>query len=77
MTRLPVCPELSPRERDVMEYMDTWLTWAEVAVKLNITTNTVKSHVRAIYWKLSVSSRREAIARAATIRRPDEHNVDH
>ena len=62
MTRLPASPSLTERENDVLQLMETWLSWAEVGEKLNVTVNTVKTHVRAIYWKLGVSTRREAVA---------------
>jgi LuxR family maltose regulon positive regulatory protein len=40
------------------------LTSAEIAGDLFVTVNTVKTHQRAIYRKLGVSSRREAVERA-------------
>ena len=39
------------------------MTMAEIASELYVSTNTVKTHVAAIYRKLEASNRREAIAR--------------
>lgn len=55
---------LTPREHDVLVLLQTWLTTAEIAGRLDISSNTVKTHASSIYRKLGVSSRREAVARA-------------
>ena len=52
---------LSRREREVFGYLATRLTAEEIAAALHLSVNTVRSHQRAIYRKLGVSSRREAI----------------
>ena len=52
---------LSVRERDVFEQLRTTLTTTEIASRLGVSVNTVKTHQRAIYRKLGVSSRREAL----------------
>ena len=39
------------------------MTMAEIASELYVSTNTVKTHVAAIYRKLEANNRREAIAR--------------
>jgi LuxR family maltose regulon positive regulatory protein len=36
----------------------------EIAAELSISVNTVKSHVRGIYRKLTVERRREAVRKA-------------
>ena len=64
MTYPVYCPALTRRENDVMPLLDTWLTYDEIGTKLSITVHTVKCHVRAIYWKFGVTSRREAVERA-------------
>lgn len=53
---------LSEREMDVMRYLPTVLTAAEIAENLGISVNTVKAHMRAIYRKLGAARRREAVA---------------
>ncbi|ORB48436.1 hypothetical protein BST43_24755 [Mycobacteroides saopaulense] len=52
---------LTAREREVLAYMRTPMTAVEIAAKLSVSVNTLKTHQRAIYRKLQVSNRREAI----------------
>ncbi|MCT1479216.1 LuxR C-terminal-related transcriptional regulator [Microbacterium sp. p3-SID336] len=52
---------LSEREREVFQQLQTARTLPEIARELAVSINTVKTHQRAIYRKLGVSSRREAI----------------
>jgi LuxR family maltose regulon positive regulatory protein len=55
---------LSEREAVVLRYLASTLTHNEIANELDVSTNTVKSHVRALYRKLGVRSRSEAVAAA-------------
>ena len=55
---------LSAREIEVLSLLPTLLSLEEIADELDITINTVKSHCRAIYTKLGVSSRRGAVVAA-------------
>lgn len=55
---------LTPRETEVLELMATWLTHAEIAGRLGISTNTAKTHAKTLYRKLGVTSRREAVCEA-------------
>ena len=55
---------LSTRELTVLRYLPTLLSSTEIAAELFVTVNTVKSHLKSIYRKLEVSSRREAVQRA-------------
>lgn len=59
---------LSERERDVLRLLPTLLPNTEIAAELFVSVNTVKTHVKSIYRKLEVSSRREAVARARRLR---------
>jgi LuxR family transcriptional regulator, maltose regulon positive regulatory protein len=59
---------LSDRERDVLRLLPTLLANTEIASELFVSVNTVKTHVKSIYRKLEVSSRREAVARARDLR---------
>lgn len=60
--KLPV--QLTQREESVLAYLPTSMTVAEVADELYLSVNTVKTHLAAIYRKLGVGGRREAVRRA-------------
>jgi LuxR family maltose regulon positive regulatory protein len=53
---------LTAREREVLRYLGTPMSMGEIAGALFVSRNTVKSHVRNIYGKLGVRTRREAVA---------------
>lgn len=53
---------LSPREREVLYYLGRGYNHGYVAEKLYISENTVRTHVRHIYGKLSIGSREELLA---------------
>jgi len=55
---------LSGREREVLDQIPSLRNLEEIAHNLAVSVNTVKSHVRAIYGKLGVSSRRTAVLAA-------------
>ena len=59
---------LSERERAVLRLLPTLLSYPEIGSELFVAANTVKTHVKSIYRKLDVGSRREAVARARTLR---------
>ncbi|MBS3182824.1 helix-turn-helix transcriptional regulator [Leucobacter manosquensis] len=52
---------LSEREREVLAYLRTPMTAGEIATALFVSVNTVRSHQRAIYRKLGVTNRRDAV----------------
>jgi LuxR family maltose regulon positive regulatory protein len=56
---------LTDREADVLDYLPTRLSTSEIARNLQISPNTVKTHLNHIYRKLGVRDRNEAILRAA------------
>ncbi|MFF5076568.1 LuxR C-terminal-related transcriptional regulator [Actinoplanes sp. NPDC000266] len=60
----PLAEALSHREIEVLHFLPTMLTVNEIADSLNISVNTVKVHLRAIYRKLGVGRRREAVLTA-------------
>jgi DNA-binding CsgD family transcriptional regulator len=53
---------LSERERQVLRLLVARLSYREISDELFISVNTVTTHVRHVYEKLGVNSRREAIA---------------
>ena len=53
---------LTERELEVIEWIKAGKTNEEIATILNITQNTVKSHLKRIYQKLNVSKRAQAVA---------------
>jgi DNA-binding NarL/FixJ family response regulator len=55
---------LSDREVEVLECLVDGLTTLQISSKLFISENTVKTHVRHIFEKLSVSNRAEAVGKA-------------
>ncbi|MBJ7356093.1 LuxR C-terminal-related transcriptional regulator [Nocardioides sp.] len=59
----PVEP-LSERERDVLRLLATDLSGPEIARRLVVSLNTVRTHTKNIYAKLGVNSRRAAVRRA-------------
>jgi LuxR family transcriptional regulator, maltose regulon positive regulatory protein len=62
---MPVVVEaLSERERMVLRYLPSMLTYNEIANQLYVSINTIKSHANNIYRKLGVVSRRDAVRRA-------------
>ncbi|MCP4541035.1 MAG: response regulator transcription factor [Chloroflexi bacterium] len=60
----PLVEPLSERELDVMHHLVDGQTNQEIAQTLCISVNTVKTHLKNIYGKLGVSSRRQAAAEA-------------
>jgi LuxR family maltose regulon positive regulatory protein len=59
--------DLTERELDVLRLVATGLSTREAADRLFVSFNTVHTHLRAIYQKLGVGSRAEAVARAREI----------
>jgi LuxR family transcriptional regulator, maltose regulon positive regulatory protein len=55
---------LTDREISVLRLLESPLTHREIGTALFISLNTVKSHVRSIYQKLTISSRQEALMKA-------------
>ena len=59
---------LSERERVVLRYLATSMSYREIADDLFISVNTVKTHVKNIIRKLHAGSRLQAIERARELR---------
>jgi LuxR family maltose regulon positive regulatory protein len=62
----PIDP-LTTRERTVLRYLASTLSNAEIAAELYLSVNTVKTHQRAVYRKLSATNRRDAVRRARSL----------
>ena len=54
--------ELTARELDVLVLLQGSLTVREIADALFLSTNTVKTHIQALYRKLGAHSRTDAVA---------------
>jgi LuxR family maltose regulon positive regulatory protein len=59
-----VVERLSAREREVLTHASGMLSTAEIAAEMFLSVNTVKTHLRSIYRKLSATHRSEAVRRA-------------
>ena len=55
---------LSERELDVLRLLGTELSGPEIARELVVSLNTMGTHTKSIYAKLSVDSRGAAVRRA-------------
>lgn len=58
-------PDLTPREREVLEALATGASDKEIASMMALSLHTVKSHVRSILSKLHTANRRQAAALAS------------
>lgn len=57
-------PELTSRERQVLELLAAGMSTAAVGARLGLAAKTVTNHASALFAKLGVSGRAEAVARA-------------
>jgi DNA-binding NarL/FixJ family response regulator len=74
----PTGPQLSPREREVLELLSEGLGVAAIARKLYISESTAKTHISKIYDKLGAANRAQAIMnaiRAGLIKGTSQHQV--
>jgi len=55
---------LTPSEMRVLRYLPSHLSFREIADRLVVSPNTVKTHARGIYRKLGVTSRATAVESA-------------
>jgi LuxR family maltose regulon positive regulatory protein len=54
-------------ELAVLRLLPTELTLREIGERLYVSANTVRTHTRALYRKLGVHSRTEAVAKAGAL----------
>ena len=57
-------PQLTDRERDVLDLLARGLPNARIAARLSISEKTVRNHVSNIFAKLAVADRAQAVVRA-------------
>lgn len=55
-------PALTERQRQVLELLGEGLTTAQIAQRLDVASETVRNHVRALLRELHVNSRLQAVA---------------
>jgi DNA-binding NarL/FixJ family response regulator len=60
-------PVLTPREREILALLADGLGNKQIAARLGISTNTVKTHLELLFEKLDASSRTEAVTTAARL----------
>ncbi len=57
------CPRLTARETDVLNQLAQGFRYKEIVDNLNISAGTLNIYIRAIYEKLHVHSRTEAVVK--------------
>lgn len=65
--RAQTFPELTGREREVLELLAAGLRNSEIARRLTLSEKTVRNHVSAVLVKLQVTDRAAAVARARDV----------
>ena len=65
-------PVLSPRQHEVLGYLQEGLTNPEIAVKLGVTERTVKAHCQEVFDRLGARNRTAAVAAAMRMGLLDE-----
>jgi DNA-binding NarL/FixJ family response regulator len=69
---------LSEREAEILALITQGLSNADVAARTFLTPNTVKSYIRALYRKIDVASRTQAVLWGIDHGfAPDHHRIDH
>ena len=67
-TRALLALEISEREYQVLEQLAEGLSNREIADRLFVSANTVKTHLARLYAKLDVSRRTQAVSKAKSLR---------
>ena len=58
---------LTDRELMALEHLPSMSSNAEIAEEMYVSVNTIKAHLKSLYRKLDVSSRRAAVRRASEL----------
>ncbi|HVT69054.1 MAG TPA: helix-turn-helix transcriptional regulator, partial [Trebonia sp.] len=64
----PEVTALTASELAVLRLLRSYMSNQDIADTLFLSVNTVKTHLRSVYYKLGVSSRREAVERGVRLR---------
>ncbi len=59
---------LTSRERQILDHLSRGLRYKEIAAKLELSPDTIRTHIRNIYEKLQVQSRMEAVNKVYGVR---------
>ncbi len=57
-----VTPELSPRQREILESITHGFSNADIALQLGISSESVKTHMAKLFAKIGAANRAEAVA---------------
>jgi PAS domain S-box-containing protein len=60
-------PQLTPRQREVLDLVAAGLSTADIARELTLSTETVRNHLRSVFRELHAHTRLEAIAAAQRV----------
>ena len=60
-TNTTLLGSLTPRERDMLDLLAEGYRYKEIADKLDLSIETVRTYIRSVYTKLQVHSRTEAL----------------
>ena len=58
----PPIPELSSRQRDILESLTRGLTNNEIAMQFEISPESVKTHITKLFEKIGAGNRSEAVS---------------
>jgi LuxR family maltose regulon positive regulatory protein len=58
---------LTPAELRLLPFLPTYLSFEEIATRLQVSRHTIKTHAMAVYAKLQASSRSQAVERAVEL----------
>ena len=72
-----VMEPLTTRERQVLGYLPSHLSGPDIAARIYVSPNTVKTHLKAIYRKIGAASRAEAVVIAVSRGLLQEPAVSH
>ena len=56
--------KLSDRENEVLQWLSKGFSYQEIADKLFLSVETIRTHIRNIYEKLQVRNKKEALKKA-------------